>query len=65
MHPKRHFIKNEELKTCRTYGIAEGDDTDKKIFVKIEPKCEKSEDLEGALQEKFGKFGKLREKIKI
>ena len=43
MHPKRHIIKKEEIKTCRTYGIAEGDDTDKKIFVKIDPKCEKPE----------------------
>ena len=44
-HPTRHIIKKEEVKTCRTYGIAEGDDTDKKIFLKSEPKSDDPEKL--------------------
>ena len=48
--PKRHYIKNEEVRTYRTYGIAEGDDTDRKIFVKIEPKVDNAEEIENILQ---------------
>lgn len=39
MHPKRHSIKGEEIRIHRNYGIAEGDDTDKKVFIKVSPKA--------------------------
>ena len=45
-HEKRHIIKNEEIRVHRTYGIGESDQTDKKFFLKIEPKVEKVEEME-------------------
>lgn len=48
-HEKRHTIKNEEIRVHRTYGIAEGEQTDKRLFLKIEPKVDKGEEMEKAL----------------